>query len=153
MTSKRQHLNFDPNFVFSAIEEWKTEADKYDQMAQRHYNRIRSYLTLFQFRLNDQQKCDIREKLAQSLDEINANDFVHDLDSYLEGFCFKLDKSVIQTQPKEVKIEIAQPRTETTPKTQHYSPATQSNQNFSDPLCSETIDCNDLDYYTMQFFQ
>ena len=153
MTSKRQHLNFDPNFVFSAIEEWKTEADKYDQMAQRHYKRIRSYLTLFQFRLNDQQKCDIREKLAHSLDEINANDFVHDLDSYLEGFCFKLDKSVIQTQPKEVKIEIAQPRTEIPSTTQHFSPAKQSNQPFSDSLCSETIDCNDLDYYTMQFFQ
>ena len=114
MTSKRQQLHFDSNFVFSAIEEWKTEADKYDKIAQRHYNRIRSYLTLFQFRLNDQQKCDIREKLAQSLDEINANDFVHDLDSYLEGFCFKLDKSVIQTQPKEVKIEIAPAKTEST---------------------------------------
>ena len=153
MTSKRQQLNFDPNFVFSAVEKWKTEADKYDQMAQQHYNRIRSYLTLFQFRLNDQQKCDIREKLAQSLDEINANDFVHDLDSYLEGFCFKLDKSVIQTQPKGVKIEIAPAKTETTLTTQHYSSAQQSNENISDPLFSETIDCNDLDYYTMQFFQ
>ena len=153
MTSKRQQLNFDPNFVFSAIEKWKTEADKYDQMAQQHYNRIRSYLTLFQFRLNDQQKCDIREKLAQSLDEINDNDFVNDLDSYLEGFCFKLDKSVIQTQPKEVKIEIAPAKTESTLTTQHYSSAQQSNENFSDPLFSETIDCNDLDYYTMQFFQ
>lgn len=151
MTSKRQ-LNFDQNFIFSAIEEWKDAADKYDQMAHKYYQRIRSYLTLFQFRLQDDQKCEIREKLAQTLDEIHANDFVHDLDSYLEGFCFKLDKTVIPSQPKEVKIEIAKPPVlpeQPTPQQEKIIYETSEQQNFSD----HTIDCNDLDYYTMQFFQ
>ena len=71
--------------------------------------------------------------MAQRLDEINVNDFGHDLDSYLVSFCFKLDTSVIQTQSKENKIEIVKPRTETSLTTQHFYPAQQSNQQFSDP--------------------
>ena len=150
MTSNGQHLNFDQNFVFSTITEWKKAAEKYDQEAGKYYKRIRSYLTLWQFRLNDDQKCDIREKLAQHLDEISDHDHVQDLDSYLEGFCFQLDKSVLPSQgikPKEVKIEIAK-----SPPPPN-SPAQQNTQNFSDQLFTETLDCNDLDYYTLQFFQ
>ena len=151
MAQQRQQLNFDPDFIFSAIEEWKEAADKYEQISQQHYKRIRSYLTLFQFRLDDEQKCEIREKLAQSLDEINSNDCVNDLDSYLEGFCFKLDHTVLPSQPKqpkEVKIAITNPEPA---QPSAKSPATQFQQpqNFSDT----TIDCNDLDYYTLQFFQ
>ena len=139
MTSQRPHLNnFDENFIFSEMENWKATAERYDHAARQHYKKIRSYLTLYQFRLSDGQKCEIREKLAQCLDEICSHDFVHDLDSYLEGFCFTLDKSVITTQPKEVKIKIEPKETKPT------SPAS---QNFSE------FDCADLDYYTLQFFE
>ena len=89
MSSNRQQLTFNPEFIFSEIKEWKNAAEKYDQAAGIYYKKIRSYLTLWQFRLSDQQKCDIREKLAQYLDEISENDHVQDLDSYLEGFCFQ----------------------------------------------------------------
>ena len=151
MSSNRQQLTFNPEFIFSEIKEWKNAAEKYDQAAGIYYKKIRSYLTLWQFRLSDQQKCDIREKLAQYLDEISENDHVQDLDSYLEGFCFQLDKSVLPNQlpkPKEVKIEIAQ-SIESTPAPTH-SPAPQE---ISAPLYSDTLDYNNLDYYTMQFFQ
>ena len=143
MTSQRPHLNnFDENFIFSEMENWKATAERYDHAARQHYKKIRSYLTFYQFRLSDGQKCEIREKLAQCLDEICSHDFVHDLDSYLEGFCFTLDKSVIRTQPKEVKIQI-QPKAETNPE------ITPVSHKFSDP----TLDYADLDYYTMQFFE
>ena len=157
MAQEKKQLKFDPNFIFSAIEDWKEEACKYEQISQQHYKRIRSYLTLFQFRLHDEQKCEIREKLAQSLDEINSNDCVNDLDSYLEGFCFKLDHTVLPSQPKqpkEVRIEIAQPEKPTHQNSSAYKDppnfsAYEPPQNISD----YTIDCNDLDYYTLQFFQ
>ena len=123
MPPKREHLNFDPNFVFNLVDEWKAASEKYDQAALQHYKRIRSYLTLFQFRLTDDQKCTIREKLASCLDEISANDYVADMDSYLEGFCFQLDKSVKPTET------------------------------FTEQFTTDTLDCNDLDYYTLQFFQ
>ena len=151
MSSNRQQLTFNPEFIFSEIKEWKNAAEKYDKAAGIHYKKIRSYLTLWQFRLSDQQKCDIREKLAQYLDEISENDHVQDLDSYLEGFCFQLDKSVLPNQlpkPNEVKIEIAQ-SIESTP-AQTHSPAPQE---ISASLYSDTLDYNNLDYYTMQFFQ
>ena len=150
MSLNRQQLQFNPELIFSSIKEWKKAAEIYDRAAENHYKRIRSYLTLWQFRLDDDQKCDIREKLAQHLDELTENDFIQDLDSYLEGFCFQLDKSVLPSQgikPKEVKIEIAQPPPPPN------SPAQQNTQNFSDQLFTETLDCNDLDYYTLQFFQ
>ena len=103
-------------------------------------------MTLWQFRLNDDQKCDIRERLAQHLDEITDHDFVHDLDSYLEGFCFQLDKSVLPVKPKEVKIDIAKESAVKPhlPEPQFQNPV----QDFSD-----TTDDTDFDYYTMQFFQ
>ena len=148
MPPKREHLNFDPNFVFNLVDEWKAASEKYDQAALQHYKRIRSYLTLFQFRLTDDQKCTIREKLASCLDEISANDYVADMDSYLEGFCFQLDKSVIPTNnpPKEVKIEIApEPRAPPSPP--------RPTETFTEQFTTDTLDCNDLDYYTLQFFQ
>ena len=151
MSTNRQQLTFNPEFIFSEIKEWKNAAEKYDQAAGIYYKKIRSYLTLWQFRLSDQQKCDIREKLAQYLDEISENDHVQDLDSYLEGFCFQLDKSVLPNQlpkPKEVKIEIAQSIESAPAPTHSHAP-----QEISAPLYSDTLDYNNLDYYTMQFFQ
>ena len=147
MSLNRQQLQFNPELIFSSMKEWKKAAEIYDRAAEYHYKRIRSYLTLWQFRLVDDQKCDIREKLAQHLDELTENDFIQDLDSFLEGYCFQLDKSVIPNKPKEVKIEIAQPPPPPN------SPAQQTTQNFSEQFDPDTLDCNDLDYYTLQFFQ
>ena len=146
MTSQGKQLVFNSDFIFSSIDEWKKAAEKYDEEAQKHYKKIRSYLTLWQFRLNDDQKCDIRERLAQHLDEITDHDFVHDLDSYLEGFCFQLDKSVLPVKPKEVKIEIAK---ESPVKPSVLEP------NFPQPVHDfpNTTDDTEFDYYTMQFFQ
>ena len=147
MTAKRPHLkNFDPNFIFSEMENWKIAAERYDHAARQHYQKIRSYLTLYQFRLNDDIKCEMREKLAQALDEICSHDFVHDLDSYLEGFCFTLDKSVLPTQPNEVKIEIAQ-KSDSNPVPPNTPLETVSK------LPEISFDSNDFDYYTLQFFQ
>ena len=141
MTSNKQQLSFNPEFIFSTIKEWRQEAEKYDQAAQKYYKRIRSYLTLWQFRLNDETKCDIREKLAQHLDEITEHDSVQDLDSYLEGFCFHLDKTVIPNYQKENRIQIAPPNSP--------QPQTVSDSETT----SNTIDYDQLDYYTLQFFQ
>ena len=142
MTSNKQQLTFNPEFIFSSIKEWKEEAEKYDQAAHKYYTKIRSYLTLWQFRLNDDTKCDIREKLAQHLDEITDHDFVEDLDSFLEGFCFQLDTTVMPNHTKEKNRKSAPSNTP-----QH---AVQ----FSDSeTASDTIDYNDLDFYTQQFFQ
>ena len=150
MTSNKQHLSFNPEFIFSTISEWKRDAEKYNQSSQKHYKRIRSYLTLWQFRLNDDSKCEIREKLAQYLDEITDRDFVQDLDSYLEGFCFQLDKTVLPNQPKEVKIQIAPPNT---PEPAQSAPTKLFSESEIESNSTDTIDYNDLDFYTLQFFQ
>ena len=153
MSSTKQQLLFDQDFINTNIEEWKESADRYRQEAFKKYSKIRSYLSLWQFRLTEDQKCDVREKLAQHLDEITENDFVQDLDSYLEGFCFKLDTSVVPSRkiqiPKEVKIEVAE---------KQKQPSSMVIDELSSDLNSENnfsayIDTDDLDYYTLQFFQ
>lgn len=156
--------NFDSNFVKATVEEWRIAAEKYQREAAQAYKKLRSYLTLYQFRLDDAQKCDIREKISETLDEIENNDgFLKDMDSYLDGFCFALDKSVLRF------------RTKNNDSAKHDSPLTnkptianvdqeikeQSNSNqVSQPdninefiNCDPTLDCTDLDYYTLQFFQ
>ena len=55
--------NFDSNFVKATVEEWRIAAEKYQRDAAQAYKKLRSYLTLYQFRLDDAQKCDIREKM------------------------------------------------------------------------------------------
>ena len=94
--------NFDSNFVKATVEEWRIAAEKYQREAAQAYKKLRSYLTLYQFRLDDAQKCDIREKISETLDEIENNDgFLKDMDSYLDGFCFALDKSVLRFRKQD----------------------------------------------------
>ena len=110
--SNYKEFDFNLQLVKDNIETWTQAATVYHREAEKSYAKIRSYLTLYQFRLSDQQKCDIREMLSQHLDDIDKNDLIQDMDNYLDGFCFKLDKSVLpnlKTIPKSVKIEIAQP--------------------------------------------
>lgn len=121
--SNSQQPDFNLEFIKDGINEWSLAATTYQREAEKAYTRIRSYLTLYQFRLSEQDKCDIREMLTEHLDEIDKNDLVADMDSYLDGFCFKLDKSVlssfklVKTPPTEVKIAIAQPETANIPNT------------------------------------
>lgn len=155
MNSKKQQLNFNQDFIFLAIEEWKKAAEIYKNVSQIHYKKIRSYLSLWQFRLNESTKCDLREQLALHLDEITEHDFVHDLDTYLEGFCFQLDKSVFKTtiptdRPKEVNIKIASNNDENLSYDSKMPDST--DHDFNGDYQDES-NSDQLDYYTQQFFE
>jgi len=178
--SNVQHLDFNLQFVKDNINQWSQAATIYHREAEKAYTRMRSYLTLYQFRLSEQEKCDIREMLSQHLDEIDQHDLVTDMDNYLDGFCFKLDKSVLpplKTEQKPnttaVNIKIAPPHNQNKPLVQ---PQTSSNfiqqpmvNKIQEPLPElentlldtfipanfhdNAVDYNDLDYYTRQFYQ
>ncbi len=108
MSMSKQLQDFNLNFVQETMREWRSVAQTYENETQKIYTKLRSYLTIHQFRLNDQEKCEIREMLSQELDELEKVNFIEDMDNYLDGFCFNLDKSILpKRQPKEVKIQIA----------------------------------------------
>lgn len=180
MSSPKQ-LDFNLQFVRESADAWQKAAHKYHQEAEKAYTRMRSYLTMYQFRLSDQEKCEIREMLSQHLDNIEQNDLIQDMDNYLDGFCFKLDKTVLpnfKPIPKSVKIEIANTQTkpeeiaesQIQPKCQPMQKQLQSPiipdhlmdnlppieyetlETFT-PVNQTTVDYTDFDFYTMQFFQ
>ena len=99
-----------------------------EKSAERSYGLLRSYLTLFQFRLPDAEKHEIRDLLSHFLDELEEKGgFLEDMDSYLEGFFFRPDPSVLKPKPTAVKIEIAQPISQTEmPTPQPTQPSTSS---------------------------
>ena len=108
MSLSKQVGNFKIDFVKHLMQQWTESARVYEREAEKYYTKMRSYLTMYQFRLSDQDKCEIREMLSQSLDEIEKNNVIEDMDHYLDGFCFKIDKSVLpKCPPKEVKIAIS----------------------------------------------
>ena len=108
MSSLKQLQDFDIQFVQESMREWSNLAQVYERESEKVYTKLRSYLTFHQFRLNDQQKSEIREMLSQDLDELEKVNLIEDMDNYLDGFCFKLDKSILpKRQPTEVKIQIA----------------------------------------------
>ena len=150
MSSTSKELIFNPEFIFSTMKMWRKEFDKYEQSSMIHYKRIRSYLTLWQFRLSEDTKCEIREKLAEHLDEITDHDYVQDLDSYLEGFCFQFDKSVLEEtkSPKVVSKITSQNDPEPLQSMNDGSNFTESETDNS-----FTSDNDSLDFYTQQFFQ
>ena len=161
--SQRQHLDqFDVNFVKSSIREWSKLSAAYEDQTNKVYKKIRSYLTLYQFRLSNQQKCDVREMLSQELDEIESStNIIEEMDAFLEGYCFEFDKSVLPKKiPTAVKVQVA-PETQT--KTQF--PETSFSQTEPEPTYTsacetpsnspetETTLDTDFDFYTYQFFQ
>ena len=170
MSTRKQLQQFDIDFVKSAMREWIQLSNEYEKNAGNIYKKLRSYLTLYQFRLNDSEKCDIREMLSQDLDEIEKVNIVEEMDSYLEGYCFQFDKSILpKRQPTEVKLQIC-PESET--KTNHIpqnlcdsntiSASTLSDSNTisapTDTIANSnspylTSFADDLDFYTYQFFQ
>ena len=159
--SNEQHLDFNLQLVKDLMNEWSTAAAKYERDAEIAYSKLRSYLSLYQFRLQDDQKCNIREMLSQSLDELEKQNFIDDMDNYLDGFCFKLDKSVLpklgRPKPTAVKIKIAPEVTQPMPPVQLQplpDPDQQTLDTFAPVNFTENaIDYNDLDFYQMQFFQ
>lgn len=169
--------SFNLQFVKDAMNQWTTAATSYEREAEKAYTKMRSYLTLYQFRLSEEEKYNIRETLSQCLDEIDKMDLVDDMDNYLDGFCFKLDRSVIPNYkkikpiPKAVQIEIAPQPSSSTMHEQMYEQSTTHQPTTPQPIgtnMQETIfspanspvnfnetamDYNNLDFYTMQFFQ
>ena len=167
-----KQLDFNLQFVKDAMHQWTEAANSYEEEAEKSYSRMRSYLTLYQFRLSDDEKYNIREMLSQSLDNIDKSDSVDNMDNYLDGFCFKLDKSVLPTlskpkmKPTAIQIQIASEKPQHSIAEEHYQQPIE--QQSIDMTIQETsftpanspirftdnvTDNNDLDYYTMQFFQ
>ena len=108
--------------------------------------------------------------LSQSLDEIEKIDLVEDMDNYLDGFCFKLDPSVLpkatKPKPTAVKIEIApenvrnmQPVKQAEPESQQQPqqhPLPDLDHQMLDTVIPATFNDNAVDYtdfYQLQFFQ
>ena len=178
--SKAQHPEFNLDFIKDSINQWSLAATNYHREAEKAYTRMRSYLTLYQFRLSEQEKCDIREMLSQHLDEIDQYDLVTDMDNYLAGFCFKLDKSVLPSlkteqkpKPTAVNIKIASTQNQTkSPEppqssknfiqqpivNQNQEPLPELENTILDTLIpanfhDNAVDYNDLDFYARQFYQ
>ena len=167
--SNQAHQNFNLQFVKDVMNQWTAAAINYEREAEKSYSMLRSYLTLYQFRLDDNQKHDIREMLSQSLDEIEKMDMVEDMDNYLDGFCFKLDPSVLPTatkpKPKSVKIEIAPDNTVGMQSAKYQPPPQHQPQQQPMPeLDNEMLDTfvpvnftenavDFTDFYQMQFIQ
>ena len=105
---------------------------------------------MYQFRLTDKEKQMIREQLSTELDKIDNNDQVDDMDSYLDGFCFQLDPSII-AQKADTNEMIVQSESILNVKKEQNTSVT-SDVDMRD-LSENALDCNDLDIYTMQFFQ
>ena len=148
MSKRRQLEKFNPDLVFETMDNWVQASLYYQNEAEKSYSKLRSYLTMYQFRLTHEQKQEIRKKLSAQLDKIDNNDQVDD--SYLDGFCFQLDTSFIPTTTA----------TETT--TTETSAPTQIKKENSNTVISDTdsyylnsdnaVDHNDIDFYTLQFF-
>lgn len=181
--STAQHPEFNLQFIKDNISEWSEAANKYHKDAEKAYGRIRSYLTLYQFRLSDQAKCDIREMLTQHLDELDKHDLITDMDNYLDGFCFKLDKSVlpaINTDKVTINRQTCSPAYIPVQQSQNLNQqqiSDQDRQNLNqqmpevtqclpqhnqemfdsyvpvDAFSDNAIDYNDLDFYARQFYQ
>ena len=173
--------NFNMSFVNTTLEDWRSSADKYRSESANLYKKLRSYLTFYQFCLSDDQKCEISEKVSQTLDEIENNlDVIEEMDSYMNGFRFRLDKSILPIK-KDLKnsVRIDQekgtnlPTDQTTAYDKIQGEAGLANNSIMpneafesvQPLpvsetignefvnCASTLDTTDLDYYTLQFFQ
>jgi hypothetical protein len=163
MSNKKQLERFNLQFVKDTMKSWSDSAAIYEHESFKSYSRLRSYLTLYQYRLSDHEKHDIRELLSQSLDEIDKTNLIDDMDSYLDGFCFKFDKSVISTDlllPKRIKLEPTDElKIEPVHEIEDNKPIEQkdvTNKSYEQPsdyYCDNATDSNDLDYYTLQFLQ
>ena len=148
MSKRNQLEKFQPQFVTKIIEKWVNASLVYQKEAENSYRKLRSYLTMYQFRLTDQEKREIRDMLSSQLDKIDNNDQVDDMDSYLDGFCFQMDTSIIERQ-NETQPDVTMATQEPINSISEPNDTTMHSV-FNDHM---TVDHNDLDIYTMQFFQ
>lgn len=163
--SNRSHQDFNVQFIHEIMKSWKTAADTYEKVENDAYKKIRTYLTVYQFRLSNKEKCEIRETLSQFLDEIEKQNVIDEFDNYLDGFCFELDQNVIpskQVKPTSVKIKIAENDStksisdpNLTVAESVYEPPEYDDKHQTNiyPAQEYTTDINEYDFYTMQFFQ
>ena len=71
MSNKKQLERFNLQFVKDTMQAWTDCSKTYEKESYRSYSRLRSYLTLYQYRLSDKEKHDVRDMLSQSLDDID----------------------------------------------------------------------------------
>ena len=150
MSKRKQLEKFNLDFVSETMDNWVKASLYYQQEAEKSYTKLRSYLTMYQFRLTDQQKQEIRKKLSSQLDKIDNNDQVDDMDSYLDGFCFQLDTSFIPTTSETQNITSEAPA-QSQIKPENLNSAI-SDTDMQTTISDNAIDHNDLDFYTLQFF-
>ena len=54
MSKRKQLEKFNPDFVSETMDNWVKASLYYQQEAEKSYTKLRSYLTMYQFRLTDQ---------------------------------------------------------------------------------------------------
>ena len=155
---------FQSVFMDDLINKWVSLARKYRQDSESQYVRLRSYLPMYQYRLSHKEKEEIREKLSSKLDETDQMDQVENMDNFLDGFCFKLDQTILPTlKNNRENKRLSQTNEENTSK-KTFNNITTDKQEFIRSDSSSKMDCfpeaedlttsdsHDLDFYSMQFF-
>ena len=150
MSERKQLEDFNQDFVTKTMKNWVHASMYYQREAEKSYSKLRSYLTMYQFRLSDKEKLDIREMLSGELDKIDNNDQVEDMDNYLDGFCFKMDTSIL---PKKETQLLSQQKSTTMLTEPVKETSVTSDTDMLSVTSDNAMDHNDLDIYTMQFFQ
>ena len=146
--SKRKLNSFNRSFITETIDSWVKLAKKYREDSEALYVRLRSYLTMYQYRLSDDEKCEIRENLSKKLDEIDNFDQIDNMDNFLDGFCFKLDSSIIPSMSSDIKHTNKIDESEIERKVDDESNQQRKDSYETNDLTAE----NDLDFYSLQFF-
>ena len=155
MSNKKQLERFNLQFVKDTMQAWTDCSKTYEKESYRSYSRLRSYLTLYQYRLSDKEKHDVRDMLSQSLDDIDKMILIEDMDNYLDGFCFKFDKSIIiPFQPFNSNQTIDQDKPSPIEVVVDDKPTVQRDvTNYESITTEDTYDETGFDYYTLQFMQ
>ena len=153
MSNRKQLEKFNLQFVTDTMQTWSDCSKTYEKESYRVYSRLRSYLTLYQYRLTDKEKHDIRDMLSQSLDDIDKINLIEDMDNYLDGFCFKFDKSII-IPFEPLNITTDPEATHQIEKVEDDKPTVQLDvTNYEHFDCDNLYDQTGIDYYTLQFMQ
>ena len=153
MSNRKQLEKFNLQFVKDTMQAWSDCSKNYEKESYRVYSRLRSYLTLYQYRLSEKKKQNIRDMLSQSLDDIDKINLIEDMDNYLDGFCFKFDKSIIiPFEPLDATLN--EKMTKPIEVVKDDEPVIQQDvTNYENFNCSNAYDQTDIDYYTLQFMQ
>jgi len=146
---------FDNDIVQSIISRWVSLATDYQKQSERQYAKLRSYLTVYQFRLSDSEKTQLRDMLSRKLDIIDNENYVENMDSFLDGFCFKLDSDIIP-KLKKAKHSVTTDKTPSRSTFQHTDHTTDQDEKMevetnSYNHANNTLEEDALDFYSMQF--